>query len=569
MGYMRDKTGRRLDAQSIGDLNPVYHLNVYETFFGSVVNGTQNIWVPGQTVTATTLTGAVTAGSTVLPVASVTGISAGVILVTDAGTANQQVHRVLSVAGNNVTLTGAITQAQASGATVAPLWTNESHLTLDSVGGTKAFGYFVAQAKDADGNFIITGANRTVVWLGDSWTAQSLIQFNTTLDDRLGATNVVDAGVPGNTLAAMLARFDTDVAPAAPHFVIIEFGVNDVYGSVTPQVMAGNVELVVAKVRALGAVPIVTGIVPLQVYPAQSAARQRELKALLLDGKTYPALSGSGADSRYLPASRYGTGALGVGQAALDKTTSGDFNTAFGIFALQNVTSGGNNTGVGLSALSANAAGSTNTAVGSSALAANSSSSNNTAVGVSALAASRTANNTAVGVYALLTQSTSGGDSTAVGFQAGRGVTTGDSQTLLGYGAGYDPNGVAANATTTAIGQTLVGKQTGQGSATQRNYITCLGYRTTADGAGAVAIGTDSGGAGAAALAANEIALGTALHSVKVLGRLRTAVGTTAQSGINVPHGAAPTAPVDGDIWTTTAGMFIRINGVTKTVTLS
>jgi len=34
-------------------------------------------------------------------------------------------------------------------------------------------------------------------------------------------------------------------------------------------------------------------------------------------------------------------------------------------------------------------------------------------------------------------------------------------------------------------------------------------------------------------------------------------------SSINLPHGAAPSAPVDGDLWTTTAGLFCRANGVT------
>ena len=36
-----------------------------------------------------------------------------------------------------------------------------------------------------------------------------------------------------------------------------------------------------------------------------------------------------------------------------------------------------------------------------------------------------------------------------------------------------------------------------------------------------------------------------------------------------IPHGAAPTTPSNGSIWTTTAGMNVRINGVTKTITLT
>ena len=45
--------------------------------------------------------------------------------------------------------------------------------------------------------------------------------------------------------------------------------------------------------------------------------------------------------------------------------------------------------------------------------------------------------------------------------------------------------------------------------------------------------------------------------------QLQTAASTTTKAGLNIPHGAAPTAPVNGDIWTTTAGLYIRINGTT------
>ncbi len=44
---------------------------------------------------------------------------------------------------------------------------------------------------------------------------------------------------------------------------------------------------------------------------------------------------------------------------------------------------------------------------------------------------------------------------------------------------------------------------------------------------------------------------------------------TTARASLRVPHGTAPTSPTDGDVWTTSAGLFVRINGVTKTVTLT
>ncbi len=44
---------------------------------------------------------------------------------------------------------------------------------------------------------------------------------------------------------------------------------------------------------------------------------------------------------------------------------------------------------------------------------------------------------------------------------------------------------------------------------------------------------------------------------------LNLAVGTTALSSLRVGHGAAPSSPVNGDIWTTTGGLFVRLNGAT------
>lgn len=58
---------------------------------------------------------------------------------------------------------------------------------------------------------------------------------------------------------------------------------------------------------------------------------------------------------------------------------------------------------------------------------------------------------------------------------------------------------------------------------------------------------------------AGELGLGGISTSTWFLSK----AGTTARSSLRVPHGSAPTSPVDGDIWTTTAGLFVRVNGVT------
>jgi hypothetical protein len=46
-------------------------------------------------------------------------------------------------------------------------------------------------------------------------------------------------------------------------------------------------------------------------------------------------------------------------------------------------------------------------------------------------------------------------------------------------------------------------------------------------------------------------------------GKVTTAASATGGAGFNLPHGAAATSPSNGDIWTTTAGLYARINGGT------
>lgn len=45
--------------------------------------------------------------------------------------------------------------------------------------------------------------------------------------------------------------------------------------------------------------------------------------------------------------------------------------------------------------------------------------------------------------------------------------------------------------------------------------------------------------------------------------KITTVLSATGTAGFNLPPGAAPTSPVNGDTWTTTAGLFVQINGAT------
>jgi hypothetical protein len=55
--------------------------------------------------------------------------------------------------------------------------------------------------------------------------------------------------------------------------------------------------------------------------------------------------------------------------------------------------------------------------------------------------------------------------------------------------------------------------------------------------------------------------------TLDVGGTLLVVASTTAIASINIPHGVAPTSPVNGALWTTTSGVFARVNGSTVDLT--
>lgn len=72
---------------------------------------------------------------------------------------------------------------------------------------------------------------------------------------------VRNAGVPGNKTAQMLARFDTDVTPYAPNIVTLLCGTNDT-GVTDFVAWQTDVKAIIAKVRAIGAVPVIGTMPP-------------------------------------------------------------------------------------------------------------------------------------------------------------------------------------------------------------------------------------------------------------------------------------------------------------------
>lgn len=164
-----------------------------------------------------------------------------------------------------------------------------------------------------------------------------------------------------------------------------------------------------------------------------------------------------------------------------------------------------------------------------------------------------------------------------LGHLAGFLATTG-SGISIGFGSGYSPNGLPANATTSADEYVFIGRETGLSSAVQYNGGVAVGYRALVGAANAIAFGRLAAanhaesvalGAATATTRANEVAIGA-----RSLGFLNAAtVPAGAETGMYLEAGAlkyrdgggnvnavgiavsavAPVNPVVGALWVDTS----------------
>lgn len=120
-------------------------------------------------------------------------------------------------------------------------------------------------------------AQTTVVCLGDSITRGAYLPDGSTfpaqLEKLLADSKVVNAGVPGNTSAAGLMRFDKDVAPQNPQYVVLFFGTNDSVlkkageYKVPLEKFTINLREMVRRTRELKAKPILCTLLPILPEP--------------------------------------------------------------------------------------------------------------------------------------------------------------------------------------------------------------------------------------------------------------------------------------------------------------
>ncbi len=173
--------------------------------------------------------------------------------------------------------------------------------------------------------------------------------------------------------------------------------------------------------------------------------------------------------------------------------------------------------------------------------------------GVGALDAAvvhNTGNETIDGIKTFLkTPTASASTAGSVGFRGRNTNTGGWAEVAADAGTGS----ISLYATNSATGLTLIGGYSMPNSSVA--VIGSLGMDVGTDGIndlhlisnGTTRVTVDSGGV---------VTLASSSYLV-------LPAATTAIPSLRIPHGAAPTAPTNGDVWTTTSGLYARVNGAT------
>ena len=161
-----------------------------------------------------------------------------------------------------------------------------------------------------------------------------------------------------------------------------------------------------------------------------------------------------------------------------------------------------------------------------------------------------------------------GGTVTSVGVSVPTGLSVANSPVTsagtiaISLASGYTiPTTTALDAKAPLISPTFTTPNIGVATGTSFNSITGLSSTNPLMN-GTVAIGTGTTAARADHVHASDTTR-AALSGATFTGTVIAPAATTSLAPIRIPHGTAPTSPTNGDVWTTTTGVFARINGTT------
>lgn len=121
-----------------------------------------------------------------------------------------------------------------------------------------------------------------VVFLGDSITQG----WEHRLETAFPGMKVANRGISGDTTRGVLLRLEEDVLALHPAAVVLLIGTNDIGDGASPEVIAGNVELILRALKAHDpAMPIVLNqVLPSSASKQRPADRIKALNALYLAG---------------------------------------------------------------------------------------------------------------------------------------------------------------------------------------------------------------------------------------------------------------------------------------------
>ncbi len=105
----------------------------------------------------------------------------------------------------------------------------------------------------------------TIICFGDSLTqglgASPAHDYPSLLAEALGR-DVINAGVNGNTTRDALQRLTADVLARTPQLVIVQFGGNDFLRKVPRKETFANLDEIVRRIQARGAMVVLVGVQP-------------------------------------------------------------------------------------------------------------------------------------------------------------------------------------------------------------------------------------------------------------------------------------------------------------------